>query len=110
VSVFIDPDADQVRKSRGVGVDAIEINTGAYAAARMAEQGTHLSKIADVARLAARHDLEVLAGHGLDYFNVQPIVGINDIVELNIGHSIVARAALVGLDRAVRDMVALLHA
>ena len=109
VSVFIDPDPDQVRRSRGAGVDAVEINTGAYAAARTVEQATHLSRIADVARLAARHDLEVLAGHGLDYVNVQPIVGIKDIVELNIGHSIVARAALVGLERAVRDMVALLH-
>lgn len=108
VSVFIDPQASQVRRSRAVGADAIEINTGAYASAPPLERRPHLERIADAARLAARQRLEVLAGHGLNYVNVQPIVAIEEIVELNIGHSIVARASLVGLDRAVREMVALL--
>jgi pyridoxine 5-phosphate synthase len=109
VSIFIDPDAEQVRQSRVAGADAIEINTGAYASARPLERATHVERIAEVARLGVREGLEVLAGHGLNYVNVQPIVAIEEIVELNIGHSIVARAALVGLDRAVREMVALLQ-
>jgi len=109
VSVFIDPDPEQVRKSVAVGADTVEINTGAYASARSIEQPSHLERIADAARLAARHGLEVLAGHGLNYVNVRPVVGIKEIVELNIGHSIVSRASLVGLDRAVREMVALLE-
>jgi len=109
VSIFIDPDPEQVRKSRAVGADAIEINTGKYADARTVERPPLVARVADAARLAARHDLEVLAGHGLTYVNVRPIAAIADIVELNIGHSIVSRAALVGMERAVRDMVALLR-
>ena len=109
VSIFIDPDPEQVRKSRAVGADAIEINTGKYAEARPFDRPALVSRIADAARLASRHDLEVLAGHGLTYVNVRPIVALTDIVELNIGHSIVSRAALVGMERAVREMVALLR-
>ena len=67
-----------------------------------------MSKLADVAKMAARHEFEVLAGHGLTYVNVRPIAQIREIEELNIGHSIVARASLVGMERAVREMVALL--
>jgi pyridoxine 5-phosphate synthase len=110
VSAFIDCDAEQVRTSRAVGVDAVEFNTGPYTSARPALRREHLDRLAEVARLAARHDLEVLAGHGLNYVNVKPVVLVREIVELNIGHSIVARASLVGLDRAVREMVALLAA
>jgi pyridoxine 5-phosphate synthase len=108
VSIFLDADADQVRKAKAVGADAVEINTGRYADASAEACPAELARIAEAARLAARHDLEILAGHGLNYTNVIPIVTIAEIVELNIGHSIVARAALVGMDRAVRDMVALL--
>ena len=108
VSNFLDPDADQVRKAKAVGADAVEINTGRYADASADARAAELTRIAEAARVAARHDLEILAGHGLNYTNVIPIVTIAEIVELNIGHSIVARAALVGMDRAVRDMVALL--
>jgi len=108
VSIFIDPDAGQVRKAKAVGADAIEINTGRYAEARQESIGSELARIVEVSRLAARDDLEVLAGHGLNFTNVIAIAGIAEIVELNIGHSIVARAALVGMDRAVRDMVTLL--
>jgi pyridoxine 5-phosphate synthase len=108
VSIFLDPDADQVRKAKAVGADAVEINTGRYADASADARPAELARIAEAARVAARHDLEILAGHGLNYTNVIPIVTIAEIVELNIGHSIVARAALVGMDRAVRDMVALL--
>jgi pyridoxine 5-phosphate synthase len=109
VSVFIDPDVTQVRKCEAVGADAIEINTGAYSAAPPLRRDPYLARIVEAARLAKEAGLEVLAGHGLTYFNVRPIVEIEEIVELNIGHSIVARAALVGLDQAVREMVALLQ-
>ena len=108
VSIFLDPDADQVRCAKTVGADAVEINTGRYAEAADAARGTELERITAAARLAVRQDLEVLAGHGLNYFNVIAIAAVSEIVELNIGHSIVSRAALVGMERAVRDMVALL--
>ncbi len=108
VSIFLDPDGAQVRKAKAVGADAVEINTGRYAEARDASVAGELARIVEAARLAARHELEVLAGHGLNYTNVIAIAAITEIAELNIGHSIVARAALVGMDRAVRDMVTLL--
>lgn len=108
VSIFLDPDGDQVRTAKAAGADAVEINTGRYADARGEAAAAELRRIADAARLAAAAGLEVLAGHGLNYTNVIAITGIAEIVELNIGHSIVARAALVGMDRAVRDMVTLL--
>lgn len=110
VSIFVDAVAAQVDASKEVGADAIEINTGPYADAADSDRSQQLSRIRESADRAVGLGLEVLAGHGLNYFNVQPIVGVSHIVELNIGHSIVARAALVGLDRAVREMVALLHA
>lgn len=109
VSAFIDCDHEQVRKSRAIGADAVEFNTGPYTTARAAERREHLDRLSEVARLAARHDLEVLAGHGINYVNVKAIAPIREIVELNIGHSIVARASLVGLDRAVREMLALMN-
>ena len=109
VSLFIDADLDQVRKSRRVGADAVEISTGPYADAHAADRPSHLARIADAASLAKRHELDVLAGHGLTYLNVRPIAEVHEIVELNIGHSIVSRSVLVGMERAVRDMVALLR-
>jgi pyridoxine 5-phosphate synthase len=108
VSLFVDADAAQVRKSREVGAQAIEINTGPYADAPLSSAAQELARIADAARTGAAEKLEVLAGHGLNYVNVSGITTIPEIVELNIGHSIVSRASLVGMDRAVRDMVALL--
>ena len=108
VSIFLDPDQAQVRKAKEVGADAVEINTGRYADAAEAARPGELARIVEAARLASREGLEVLAGHGLNYTNVIAIAAVAEIAELNIGHSIVARAALVGMDRAVRDMVALL--
>ena len=108
VSIFLDPDADQVRAAKTAGADAVEINTGRYAEASDAARVGELERITAAARLAARQDLEVLAGHGLNYSNVIAIAAVSEIAELNIGHSIVSRAALVGMDRAVREMVALL--
>jgi pyridoxine 5-phosphate synthase len=107
VSVFLDPDGDQVRAAKSAGAEAVEINTGRYADATI-RRDAELARIAEAAALAARQELEVLAGHGLNYTNVQTITTVREIVELNIGHSIVARAAIVGMDRAVRDMAALL--
>lgn len=108
VSVFVDAIAGQVDASRAAGADAVEINTGPYADAPEAQRAAQLARIALAADRAAGLGLEVLAGHGLNYVNVAPIVKLSPIVEANIGHSIIARAALVGLDRAVREMVALL--
>ncbi len=109
VSIFIDPDPGQVKAARAVGAEAIEINTGAYADAAPSARPARLEAVRAAAQAAASQGLEVLAGHGLTYVNVHPIVGIGEIVELNIGHSIIARAALVGLERAVREMAALLE-
>ena len=108
VSLFIDPDPAQVKSARAVGAQAVEINTGRYAEARGAEAAHELERIRGAARAAASEGLEVLAGHGLNYVNVIPIAAIDEIAELNIGHSIVARAAMTGMERAVRDMVRLL--
>lgn len=109
VSIFIDPDPAQVAASRAVGAEAIEINTGGYSDASGADRPARLEEVRQAAAAADARGLEVLAGHGLTYVNVRPIVAIGEIVELNIGHSIIARAALVGLERAVREMVALLE-
>jgi pyridoxine 5-phosphate synthase len=108
VSIFLDPVAAQVREAKQVGADSIEINTGRYAEANDASRGAELGRISEAAALARSLGLEVLAGHGLNYVNVIAIAGVAEIVELNIGHSIVARASLVGMERAVRDMVTVL--
>lgn len=108
-SLFIDPDVAQVRRATQVGAQAVEINTGPYAAAAGAGHAEHCERVSRAAAAAAAQDLEVLAGHGLTYQNVGPIAAISGIAELNIGHSIVARAVLVGMERAVREMLALLR-
>ena len=104
VSLFIDADLKQVRKARAIGVEAIEINTGPYADSTEDDQRKYLAKVVSAARLAKRQRLEVLAGHGLTYLNIGPIASIEEIVEVNIGHSLVARAVLVGMEQAVREM------
>ena len=104
VSLFIDADLKQVRKARAIGVEAIEINTGPYADSSEDDQRKYLAKVISAARLAKRQRLEVLAGHGLTYLNIGPIASIEEIVEVNIGHSLVARAVLVGMEQAVREM------
>lgn len=105
VSLFIEPDAEQIRASRAVGADYIEIHTGRYANAQSPrEVETEFEAIAKAARLAARLKLGVNAGHGLNYWNVQRLTAIGEIEEYNIGHSIVARAVLVGVEQAVREM------
>jgi pyridoxine 5-phosphate synthase len=109
VSLFIDPAQTQIETAKEVGADAIEIHTGAYCNVAMAARQRELAAIADAAALARRLGLEVHAGHGLDYGNVLPIAKIPEIVELNIGHSIIARAVIVGIEQAVREMKELLN-
>lgn len=109
VSLFINPDLDQVKEAHKVDADAVEIHTGAYANARTVEVWRHeKEKISEACRLAHKFGLKVNAGHGLNYQNVRQIVSIKEISELNIGHSIVSRAVLVGMERAVREMKQLL--
>ena len=109
VSLFIDPDLDQVKESRKAGADAVEIHTGSYADARTYEASIReLEKIQEACKLAGKVGLVVNAGHGLCYRNVRQIARIKEVYELNIGHSIVSRAVLVGMERAVREMKALI--
>jgi pyridoxine 5-phosphate synthase len=112
VSVFVDPDLKQIEASHRAGAKQIEICTARYAEltdpTRRAEVGeveAELTRIAQCASRAKELDLLVAAGHGLTYQNVAAIARISPIEELNIGHNIVARAALVGMERAVREMI-----
>ena len=110
VSLFIDPDLDQVKTAHKVGADAIEIHTGAYCDAKPGKaRAQQLEKIVNAVKTADKLGLIVHAGHGLDYQNVLPIASLTEIDELNIGHSIVSRAVLVGMERAVREMKALIE-
>ncbi len=105
VSLFIDPDLEQVKESHKLDAHAIEINTAVYADARDARtRETALRRVADAAKLGRKLGLLVHAGHGLTYQNVGAIATLVEIAELNIGHNIVARAVLVGMERAVREM------
>jgi pyridoxine 5-phosphate synthase len=105
VSLFIDPDARQVEMARFLGADTIELQTGSYSeATNAADREARLADLKTAARLARQCGLRVHAGHGLDYHNVQAVAAIADIVELNIGHSIISRAILVGMVEAVRTM------
>lgn len=108
VSLFIDPKHAQIETAKEVGAHAIEIHTGSYCNAVGPARAKALEAIAGAARLARGLGLEVHGGHGLNYDNVLPIARIPEIVELNIGHSIIARAVIVGIERAVREMKELL--
>jgi pyridoxine 5-phosphate synthase len=110
VALFIDPDSQQVEAAAQIGAPVVELHTGAYAESAGARQATELERLRTAARLAANLGLEVHAGHGLNYHNVQPVAAIPQIVELNIGHAIVCRAVFDGLTVAVRDMKALMIA
>jgi pyridoxine 5-phosphate synthase len=109
VAIFVDPEESQVKRVKSVGATAVEINTGPYSDARDNEKGEELRRVVETAKAATKERLDVLAGHGLTYLNVDPIVEIDEIAELNIGHSIVARAVLVGMERAVIEMIDLLR-
>jgi len=110
VSLFIDPDPDQIKAASEAGADYIEIHTGAFAEAKGAKaEDREVAKIATAVELARKLDLGVNAGHGLNYVNIKKIAAIGGIEEFNIGHSIMSRAIFVGLDRAVRDMAELVR-
>ena len=113
VSIFLDPAAEQIDAAARIGAAQIEINTAAYAEASEGRDAGATealrATVAEIAARAAAAGLRVAAGHGLTYRNVHGMVAIPEIVELNIGHNIVARAAFVGLERAVREMKGLLR-
>lgn len=104
VSLFVDPEGRQLAAAAAAGAPVVELHTGAYAEARGAQQARELARLQAGAREAAALGLVVNAGHGLHYHNVQPVAAIPEIVELNIGHAIVARAIFDGLPAAVREM------
>jgi pyridoxine 5-phosphate synthase len=109
VNLFIDAAKAQIETAGEVGAHGIEIHTGAYCNAAAAARQDELNAVVEAAALARRLGLEVHGGHGLDYENVAPIARIPEIVELNIGHSIIARAVMVGISQAVREMKELLN-
>jgi pyridoxine 5-phosphate synthase len=108
VSIFADPDVEQVEATVRCGATAIELNTAAYSEAEGKERDRELERLDRAGRAAAAAGLFVAAGHGLHYHNVQPLVALDLVQEYNIGHAIIARAVFTGLDAAVRDMKALL--
>jgi pyridoxine 5-phosphate synthase len=110
VSLFIDPDLDQVKAAHRVEAQTVEFHTGRYCEARLdADRRKEFGRLLDCCKAAAKLGLRVAAGHGLNYRNVQPVAALQEIEELNIGHAIVARAVLVGMERAVREMKEILR-
>jgi pyridoxine 5-phosphate synthase len=108
VSLFIDPDLQQVERAAELRVYAVELHTGAYASAAAHERREALARLAAAGARARELGLTLHAGHGLNYQNVQSVAALPEMRELNIGHSIVARAVMVGLEQAVREMKRLL--
>jgi len=110
VSLFIDPDFEQIKASAQAGADYVELHTGKYAEARDANaQEAELEILQSMAYAAAKMGLGVSAGHGLNYFNVQGVAKLDKIEELNIGHSIISRAIFTGLENAVKEMIRLVN-
>ncbi len=110
VSLFIDPETAQLEAAKKLGAPVVEIHTGKYADADSLPEREHeLARIRQAAAHGHALGLQVNAGHGLNYHNVQPIVAIPNIAELNIGHAIVAEAVFIGLEQAVKKMKALLN-
>jgi pyridoxine 5-phosphate synthase len=109
VSLFIDPDQAQIEAARQAGAPVIELHTGSYADAIGGARAREFERLRQAAKAAASLGLTVNAGHGLNYHNVEPIAAIPEIIELNIGHSIIARSIVDGLAKAVRDMKELMR-
>ncbi|HSM92261.1 MAG TPA: pyridoxine 5'-phosphate synthase [Anaeromyxobacteraceae bacterium] len=110
VSLFIDPDLDQVKAAHRVEAQVVELHTGRYCDARLAsDRRKEFGRLVDACKAASKLGLRVAAGHGLNYRNVQPVAALPEIEELNIGHAIIARAILVGMERAVREMKEILR-
>jgi pyridoxine 5-phosphate synthase len=108
-SLFIDPVDATVKLSKQLGADAVELHTGEYANATVAGRQSELQRLRHAASVGRNAGLAVHAGHGLTYENVTPVAAISEIEELNIGHSVVSRAVLVGMERAVREMLQLVR-
>lgn len=109
VSMFVEPDADQIYATKESGADMIELHTGNYANNYRSVKMSHeLNKIKEAAKYAHGIGLGIAAGHGLNYFNIKELIDTHEIDEFSIGHSIIARAVFVGLDKAVKDMVSLI--
>ncbi|MGQ0792979.1 MAG: pyridoxine 5'-phosphate synthase [Deltaproteobacteria bacterium] len=106
VSLFIDPDREQIEACADAGANMVEIHTGLYADAKTeSEMYRELIKIEDAIAAAVSLNLRAAAGHGLNYTNTRDVASIKGVEELNIGHSIVSRAVIVGMERAVREMI-----
>jgi len=108
ISLFLDPEPRQIELAKQLGADAVELHTGQYALARGPAQHEQLVALTNAGRLIGELGMHLHAGHGLNYHNVVPVARIARMRELNIGHSIVSRAVLVGLERAVREMKSLI--
>jgi pyridoxine 5-phosphate synthase len=104
VSIFIDPDTEQIEKAYETGAKYIELHTGGYAGTRGLDKRAELTKIVTAAEFAMDKGFTVNAGHGLNYLNVSEIVAVHGMNEVNIGHSIIARSIFTGLTQAVKDM------
>ncbi len=105
VSLFVDPDVDQVATAYRVGADAVELHTGRFCEAKTQDEADEERvRLVNAAKTAVKTKLRCFAGHGIHYDNVGDVASILEIEELNIGHAIIARAVLVGMERAVRDM------
>jgi len=106
VSLFIDPDPEQINAAKEMKADYVEIHTGTYSNVKTTKEiERELKKIVESVSLASQLGLGINAGHGLNYRNIQPLVNLSEIYEFSIGHSIIARAVLVGFERAVKDMI-----
>ncbi len=104
VSLFVDPEPEQIEASAKAGADCIEIHTGRYAEAKGELQDQEYEQIVDMAQLASGLGLRVHAGHGLNYQNVSRLASLSEIVEFSIGHAIISRSVFAGLEQAVREM------
>jgi pyridoxine 5-phosphate synthase len=109
VSFFIEPDFAQIEAAAKCGADMVELHTGIYSNAKGEEMAEELIRVEKAAYFAKGMDLKVAAGHGLNYLNTKPISRIKAIDELSIGHSIIARASLLGLDEAVKKMLSIIN-
>jgi len=110
VSLFIEPDIEQIRRVPDIGAPVIELHTGTYANATGEAKTRELQRIIEATEFAHSLGIQVNAGHGLDYQNTQAIAAIANIRELNIGHSMVARAVFVGIRQATVEMLELMQA
>jgi pyridoxine 5-phosphate synthase len=110
VSMFIEPDLEQIKASSRIGAEMVELHTGAFANARGAAQHAELDRLKIASEFAHQCGLQVNAGHGINYKNIELIRNVPHLADLNIGHSIVSRALFVGLEKAVQEMLALMRA